>query len=75
MEEFLISINFLDFIEEYPEYPDKFFPISKSTLKTIFNVTQGNPREIIKHLIKIFSEIIYSDKNLIDILEPYSKQN
>ena len=72
MEEFLISINFLDFIEEYPE---DFFPISKSTLKTIFNVTQGNPREIIKHLIKIFNEIIYSDKELVGILESYNKQN
>ncbi|MFX1394388.1 MAG: hypothetical protein ACFFAH_12550 [Promethearchaeota archaeon] len=68
IEDFLININYLDFLEEYPE---DYFPLNKKILKCIYHFTKGNPREIIKYLIKIFNEIIYSDESLEDILRDY----
>ncbi|KKM48604.1 hypothetical protein LCGC14_1557620 [marine sediment metagenome] len=60
---------------DYKEYSKHFstslFPINKKILKTIFSETQGNPREVIKHLIKIFNEIVISNEKLEDILKKH----
>jgi hypothetical protein len=40
-------------------------------LKYIFEEADGNPREVIKYLIKIFNEIIISNEKLEDILGKY----
>jgi hypothetical protein len=40
-------------------------------LRNIFESAKGNPREIIKVLIKIFNEIIYSNDKLEIVLENY----
>ena len=68
IRKFLKSIKLTDFNEEFP---DSFFPLNEKILKHIYNYTQGNPREIIKFLIKIFNEIIYSDKKLEKIINQY----
>jgi len=68
IKEFLININFLDFIKDDP---NTFFPLNEKILKNIFQKTNGNPREIIKYLIKIFNDIIFSDENLEDIISRY----
>lgn len=67
-EDFLININFLEFSEEFL---DTFYPLNRNILKNVYDSTNGNPREIIKYLIKIFNEIIYSDEDLEDILSNY----
>ena len=54
-------------------FEDTYFPLNELTLKNIFERTQGNPREIIKILIKIFNEIINDEENLDDILKKYEK--
>ena len=66
MEEFLISINYLDFLEYYPK---SYFPLNKKLLNKIYNQADGNPREIIKSLIKTFNQIIYSEERLDEILK------
>ncbi len=48
-----------------------YFPLNKQFLKTIYSTTNGNPREIIKLLIKVFNEIIFSNDDLRFILEEY----
>ncbi|TFG25328.1 MAG: hypothetical protein EU529_01240 [Promethearchaeota archaeon] len=68
LEEFLININYLDFLKEDPNI---YFPLNEKILKNIYHKTNGNPREIIKYLIKIFNDIIYSDENLEDIISRY----
>ena len=68
IEEFLITIDYLDFLKENP---NTYFPLNEKILKNIFHKTNGNPREIIKYLIKIFNEIIYSDEDLENILKDY----
>jgi len=50
---------------------DPYFPLNKLILKKIFEHTQGNPRAIIKILIKIFNEIIDDEENLNLILKKY----
>ncbi len=59
----------------YPEYSKffskSFFPLNESVLKYIFREANGNPREVIKYLIKIFNDIIISNEKLEDILEKY----
>lgn len=68
MEYFIRNIEYLDFLEEFP---DTFYPLNERTLKNIFEKGNGNPREIIKLLIRIFNDIIYSDDKLEDILSSY----
>jgi len=70
MENFLKYINYLEYLEDYPNL---YFPLSEIILRYIYTRTQGNPREIIKYLIKIFNEIIYSDEKLEDIIKNYEK--
>ncbi len=65
---FLKSIKLTEFNEEFP---DSFFPLDEKFLKHIHNYTKGNPREIIKFLIKIFNDIIYSDMKLENIISQY----
>ncbi|TFG07310.1 MAG: hypothetical protein EU539_05255 [Promethearchaeota archaeon] len=68
IKKFLKNVNFLEF---YEDIPDTYYPLNQKVLKNIFNNTNGNPREIIKILIKIFNDIIYSDQELETILEKY----
>jgi len=66
--------TFYDSIEcnEFSQaFEDPYFPLNKLTLKNIFEHTQGNPRAIIKILIKIFNEIIDDEENLDLILKKY----
>lgn len=68
MELFLESINYLDNLEEFT---NSYFPLNETVLKNIFFKTNGNPREILKLLIKIFDEIIFSGESLESILANY----
>jgi len=68
--------TFYDSIEcnEFSQaFEDPYFPLNKLTLNNIFEHTQGNPRAIIKILIKIFNEIIDDEENLDLILKKYEK--
>jgi len=68
MEHFLRTIDFLEFLEEYP---DSYFPLNERILKSIYEKTSGNPRQIIKQFIKIFNEIIYANEKIEDIIRSY----
>jgi len=70
MEHFLTSINLYDF---YDEIPEKYFPLNEIVLKRIYKNTDGNPREIIKMLIKIFNDIIFSEEELENVLFKYER--
>jgi len=70
MKNFLKTVNYLKFIEEKP---DSYFPLNKNILKNIYHKANGNPRQILKLLIKIFNEIIYSDDLLENIIQSYEK--
>ncbi len=39
-----------------------YYPMNENTLKKIYHRSKGNPRDIIKKLIREFNEIIYHDK-------------
>jgi len=52
-------------------FEDPYFPLNKLTLKSIFEHTQGNPRAIIKILIKIFNELIDDEESIDLILKKY----
>ena len=52
-------------------FENPYFPLNKFTLKKIFEYTQGNPRAIIKTLIKIFNELIEDEEDLGVILKKY----
>jgi len=54
-------------------FENPYFPLNKLTLKNIFEHTQGNPRAIIKILIKIFNEIIDDEENLDVIIKKYER--
>jgi len=56
-------------------FENPYFPLNKLTLKNIFEHTQGNPRAIIKILIKIFNEIIDDEENLGFILKKYENRD
>ena len=71
MKTFLKNNNYLEFFEEFP---DSFFPLNEQIIRYIHACSQGNPREIIKFLIKIFNEIIFSDDNLESIISYYENQ-
>jgi len=67
-------ITFYDVIEcnEFTQtFENPYFPLNKLILKNIFDQTQGNPRAIIKILIKIFNELIDDEENLDLILKKY----
>jgi len=68
MREFLDMINFSNSFE-YDS--DDFFPLNEKILQTIQESTKGNPREIIKFLIKIFNDFIFSDEKLEKIVNDY----
>jgi hypothetical protein len=71
MEFFLKNANFNDFAKEYP---NSYFPLNENILKKIYINSKGNPREVIKLLIQIFNEIIFSDIDLDDILKKYENK-
>lgn len=68
LEFFFGHINYFDYIKDFS---DSFYPLNDNVLKFIFNQTKGNPREIIKLLIKIFNEILLSYEDLEDVLKKY----
>ena len=72
IEEVLVSIDFTEFIEDFW---NSYFPLNEEILKRIYDISQGNPREIIKNLIKIFNDIIYSDEELENILNNFMEFN
>jgi len=70
MSTFYDSIECNEFMQAFEE---SYFPLNELTLKNIFEHTQGNPRAIIKILIKIFNEIIDDEESLAIILKKYEK--
>ncbi|MFX0106483.1 MAG: hypothetical protein ACFE75_13485, partial [Candidatus Hodarchaeota archaeon] len=68
LEFFFGSINYFDY---FRDFSNSYFPLNEGVLKYIFNQTKGNPREIIKLLIKIYNEILLSNEKLDDIIEKY----
>ncbi len=68
LEYFFGSINYFDY---FRDFPDSYYPLNEKVLSYIYNYTKGNPREIIKLLIKIFNEIVLSNKNLNEVLKKY----
>jgi hypothetical protein len=68
MDSFYDDIQCSEFCQAF-ENP--YFPLNKLILKSIFERTQGNPRAIIKLLIKIFNELIDDEENLDFILKKY----
>ena len=68
MKVFLRSINFMEYLEDYP---DTLYPLNQIVIENIFYKTNGNPREIIKLFIRIFNEIINSSESLRNILLKY----
>jgi hypothetical protein len=68
LELFFANANY----HEYSKFfSGSFFPLTEAVLKYIFREVNGNPREIIKYLIKIFNDIVTSNEKLEDILEKY----
>ena len=68
LENFLKTVNYIEFLEENP---DIYFPLNENLLKNIYYKANGNPREIIKLLIEIFNEIIYSEEDLAEIIRSF----
>jgi len=68
MRNFYEDIRISDFNKAFQ---NPYFPLNKRILRNIYESTKGNPREIIKVLIKIFNEIIYSNEKLEIVLENY----
>ena len=68
MSKFYESIDHTEFSKAFQ---NPYYPLNKHILKYVFNRAEGNPRAIIKLLIKIFNEIIYSDESLNVILRDY----
>ncbi|MBD3254377.1 MAG: hypothetical protein GF383_04750 [Candidatus Lokiarchaeota archaeon] len=67
-KQFLNSINYSKFLEVED---NEFFPLNKEHLDIIYNQSKGNPREIIKYLIRVFHEIIYSRENIKKTLKDF----
>ncbi|MEJ2295209.1 MAG: hypothetical protein P8Y23_10630 [Candidatus Lokiarchaeota archaeon] len=70
MKNFLENGNFTKIPDDLLE---DFFPLNQEILENIYIMSKGNPREILKILIKIFNEIIFSNRSLSDIQEKYEK--
>ncbi|MFX1503156.1 MAG: hypothetical protein ACFFDH_19505, partial [Promethearchaeota archaeon] len=68
LEYFFGNINYFDYFRDFTE---SYYPLDEKVLNFIYNNSKGNPREIIKLLIKIFNEIILSNEDLKDILKRY----
>jgi len=68
MSRFYDSIECNEFSQAFE---DTYFPLNELTLKNIFEHTQGNPRAIIKILIKIFNELIDDEESIDLILKKY----
>ena len=68
LKNFLRTVDYIEFLEDTPDF---LFPLNEKILKNIYYLAEGNPREIIKLLIKIFNEIIYSEEDLEQILQAY----
>lgn len=68
LEFFFGQINYFDY---FRDFSNSYYPLNEEVLKYIYNQTKGNPREIIKLLIKIFNDIILSNENLEEVLKNY----
>ena len=68
MNLFLESIKFLEFAKDNSS---GYFPLNHKVLHFIHNKAKGNPREILKLLIKVFNHIIFSYDDLEEILKQY----
>jgi len=74
--EFYIK-NMKNFLENgnFTKIPDTtfkdYFPLTQKILENIYIKSKGNPREILKFLIKIFNDIIFSNQKLSQIREKY----
>lgn len=68
LEFFFGQINYFDYFEDFS---NSYYPLNEEVLKYIYNQTKGNPREIIKLLIKIFNDIVLSNDNLEEVLKNY----
>ena len=67
---FFARINYNDYLTHFS---DSYFPLDKNVLRHIFHEAKGNPREVLKYLIKIFTEIVTPNEDLEDILSKYQK--
>ena len=56
----------LPYLINFDEF--QYFPLNEHILKKIYHEHDGNPRKIIKSFIKIFNQIIFSDENLLNLL-------
>ncbi|MHA1104107.1 MAG: hypothetical protein ACTSPN_00035 [Promethearchaeota archaeon] len=52
----------------------EYFPLNEQILKNLYSRSNGNPREIIKLLIKIFNDIIFSNDDINTILREYESE-
>ncbi len=68
LEFFFGQINYFDY---FRDFSNSYYPLNEEVLNYIYNQTKGNPREIIKLLIKIFNDIILSNENLEEVLKNY----
>ncbi|MHA1240317.1 MAG: hypothetical protein ACTSQU_05940 [Promethearchaeota archaeon] len=68
MSKFYESIDHAEFSKAFQ---NPYYPLNKHIIKYVFNRAEGNPRAIIKLLIKIFNEIIYSNESLDVTLKDY----
>ena len=67
---FFARINYNDYLTHFS---DSYFPLDENVLRYIFHEGKGNPREVLKYLIKIFTEIVTPNEDLEDILSKYQK--
>ncbi len=66
LEDFFRDINYTEYFENFKH---SYFPLNESNLKFIFKQAKGNPREILKLLIKTFSKIILSNERFGKLIE------
>jgi hypothetical protein len=59
--------------EEHQKGIEVYFPLNREILKYIYECSGGNPRKIIKRLIKIFNYIIYRYEDFDYIIENYNE--
>ncbi|MFX1324555.1 MAG: hypothetical protein ACFE8N_06340 [Promethearchaeota archaeon] len=65
---FFASINYNEY---FKYFSTSLYPLNENVLNYIYKEANGNPRGVIKYLIKIFNEIITSNKSLEQILTKY----
>ncbi len=68
LEYFFGHLNYFDYFRDFSQ---SYYPLNEEVLNYIFAQTNGNPREIIKFLIKIFNDIVLSNEDLEDVLKKY----